>query len=150
MSEILENVKTNLASIPGINYVDEDWGQLDLYSPAPPVKFPCILIDIINNTFSNIGIDKQAEAQNRQMSAFTLQVRIAELRLTNTSARAPLNQRNQARHIFDLMEDIHVKLQGHSATSKCSKFLRTSSNRVQRDDGVREYVMLYSANEHNV
>ncbi len=150
MKEIIENTQAYLASIPGIKYVDENWGQLDLYSPAPPVQFPCVLIDVINTRFSDIGLDKQAQPQNRQMSNFILEVRVADIKTTNSSARAPLNQRNQSRHIFDLMEDIHAKLQGHSATSKCGKFIRTSQNRVQRDDGIREYVILYSGDEHNV
>ena len=27
--------------VPDLRYIAEDWGQLDFYNDAPPVKFPC-------------------------------------------------------------------------------------------------------------
>lgn len=150
MKAIINATQTILSTVTGLKYVDENWGQLDYYSPNPPVQFPCGLIDIINSTFSNIGMDKTANPMNRQMNSFNLEIRIADYKLTNSSGRAPQPQKDNARHIFDLIEDIHTKLQGFRPTTMCGKLVRISQTRVMREDGIREYVIIYSGDIQNV
>lgn len=150
MKEIIENTQELLKIIPEAQYVDENWGQLDYYSPNFPVKWPCILIDVNNAVYSNVGMDKTATPMNRQMASYTLEIRIANVKLTKTSARAPQTQRDQARSIWVLIEEVHKKMQGFAPTSMCGKLIRLSTSRVAREDGVQEYVVLYSGSNNNV
>jgi hypothetical protein len=150
MKEIINASQLKLGEIASIKFVDENTGQLDFYSPNFPVKWPCGLIDIINTKFSNIGIDNTATPQNRQMGDFTLEIRIANLKLTNSSGMAPAPQQEQAQSIWDIIEEVHVKFQGFRPTEMCGKLIRTGINRVAREDGVQEYVLLYSGDVQNV
>ncbi len=150
MKAIINSIQTKIAAISSIKYVDENWGQLDYYSSHPPVQFPCVLIDILNSNFSNIGMDKTVTPQNRQMASFNLEIRISDVKLTNSSAKAPTIQQNLARGIFDLLEDVHTQIQGFEPTDMCGKLIRSSINKVHRDDGIREYVVIYSGDVQNV
>ena len=53
------SVSTNVSKI---NYIDEDWGQLDYYAANFPVKFPCVLIDINHGQYSNLAKDIKSNA----------------------------------------------------------------------------------------
>ena len=150
MRPIIEAVQDLLKETPGIKYVDENWGQLDFYSPNFPVQWPCILIDINSAQFSNIGMDKQLKPVNRQMSEYTLELRIANLKLTKTSAKAPQSQKDLARSIWTLIEEVHELVQGFEPNENCGKLIRTGISRVAREDGVQEYAMTYSGTIHNV
>lgn len=150
MKAIIAAAQAHLTTIAAIKFVDENTGQLDFYSPNHPVKWPCALIDVVNAKYSNIGIDRLAVPQNRQMGEFTLEIRIADVKLTNTSAMAPQQQQNQARSIWDIIEDVHAIFQGFRPTEMCGKLIRTGINRVAREDGIQEYVLMYSGDVQNV
>jgi hypothetical protein len=150
MKAIIEAVQDLLEPTPGIKYVDENWGQLDYYSPNFPVKWPCALIDVNSAQFSNIGMDKQATPQNRQMGDYTLEVRIANLKLTNSSAKAPQAQKDHSRTIWTLIEEVHKLLQGFRPDENCGKLIRTGISRVPREDSVQEYTVIYSGTVNNV
>lgn len=145
MKEIIEAVQTRLAASATIKYVDENWGQLDYYSPNFPVKWPCVLIDVSQAQFSDIGRNNSQVPVNRQMGAVILELRIADVRMSNTSAKAPVMQKQYARSIHGLLEEVHASLHGWNPTATCGKLIRKSMNRVRRDDGVQEYVINYSA-----
>lgn len=54
MKEILEAVMRRLKEqVPDLAYVSEDWGQMDYYNEAPPVKFPCALISVSHISFES-------------------------------------------------------------------------------------------------
>lgn len=150
MISIIEKVQIQLATISSLAYVDENWGQLDHYTPNFPVKWPCALIDVSNAGFSNIGIDKTTEPMNRQEGTFHLEIRIANLKLSNTSHRAPQSQKDKAHSIWIEVEEVHKKIQGFEPTEACGKLIRVGLERVRRDDGVQEYVMTYSGSIYNV
>jgi len=150
MIEVIEKVQDLLVSMPGVNYVDENWGQLDYYSPNHPVKWPCILIDINQMRFTDIGMDRGATPKNRQQGEFNIELRIANVKLTNTSGRAPASQKSQARSIWLLVKEVHKLMQGFEAGDKYGKLIRTGLSRVAREDGVQEYVVFYSGSASNV
>jgi hypothetical protein len=149
MIEVLTSIQQKLTAGNIFAYVDEDWGQLDDYSTHPPVKFPCALIDISGATFSNIGRDTSRIPVNRQMGDLTIELRIADLRLTNTSSHAPNSQQLQAHSIWELIEQTHAHLHGWNPTENCSKLIRTALSRVKRDDGIQEYAIRYTAELNN-
>lgn len=150
MKQILQNIQTRLSEIEELKYIDEDWGQIDYYSPNMPVKWPCCLIDIQSGQFTNISKDFSKNPKDRQRGSFAVKITLANLKLSNTSFRAPQEQKDRAWAIFELMEKIHQKLHGFSPNENCSNMLRLSFGRAQRDDGVQEYAVIYEFEAHNV
>ena len=86
----------------------------------------------------------------RQMGNAVFSFTIADLKLTNTSGKAPQMQKNNAWSIWDLIEKIHAHLQGFNPSANAGKMIRTSLNRVKRDDGVQEYTVIYICGLHNI
>lgn len=150
MKAVLKNIQDILAVIPALKYVDEDWGQLDDYSPNPPTQFPLALIDVGSLQYSDIGKDKGATPQNRQMATGTIVISIANLKLTNTSARAPQTQKDQAWTIWNIVESVHVKLHGVVIGGSAGAMMRTAMRKVKRDDGIQEYEVTYTIGMTNV
>jgi len=150
MKDFLENVQTKLTAVSELLYIDEDWGQLDSYSPNPPAKFPCGLIDITSLVFSNIGKDITANPINRQMAEGIITISIANLKLSNTSQKAPQSQKDNAWKIWEIKEKVHQQLQGWKPTADSGALIRTSDKRIRRDDGIQEYQVTYSLSEANV
>lgn len=147
--QIIEAIQTRLEPL-SIAYVDEDWGQLDYYSPNFPVKWPCTLIDVLNGQYENIGKDKTATPQNRQTAETMVSLTIANLKLTNTSGRAPQLQKNAGFNIWKLKQDIHELLHGWKPTEFSGALIRSNFQRVKRDDGVQELIVVYSLGATNV
>lgn len=150
MKALIQAIQNKIQAVTGVNYVDEDWGQLDYFSPNFPVKFPCVLIDVANANYSNIGQDKQATPINRQMADATVSLTIANLKLTNSSGLAPQFQKDNTWSIHELIEEIHKVVQGYKATDKATALIRVGMSRTKRDDGVQEYTVRYSVNLNNV
>ncbi|MEY4926285.1 MAG: hypothetical protein RI894_721 [Bacteroidota bacterium] len=150
MKTVLKNIQDTLLTVPALRYVDEDWGQLDDYSPHPPTQFPLALIDIGNLQYSDIGKDKTATPQNRQMATGTIVISIANLKLTNSSARAPQTQKDKAWAIWDIVESVHAKLHGIAVDGAAGALMRTNMRKVKRDDGIQEYEVTYTIGMTNV
>ncbi|MEI6683445.1 MAG: hypothetical protein WCO44_12485 [Bacteroidota bacterium] len=139
MKTLIADLKTRLAQVPTIRYIDEDWGQLDYYSPNPPAKWPCALIDISQVQWTSQG-------QHIQTGMVQLSIRVADVRLANTNAKAPESQRTAAASIFDLLYSINEKLHGWTAGegSDYGPLTRVSTRRIAREDGIREFEIIYS------
>ena len=150
MKVVLQNIQDILTAIPELRYIDEDWGQLDDYSPNPPTQFPLALIDIGNLQYSDIGKDRSATPQNRQMATGTIVISIANLKLTNTSGKAPQTQKNQAWSIWDIIQGIHEKLHGIVVGGSAGAMMRTATKKVKRDDGIQEYEVTYTIGITNI
>jgi hypothetical protein len=150
MKVILQSIQDVLSTIPELKYIDEDWGQLDDYSPNPPTQFPLALIDIGSLQYSDIGKDRTATPQNRQMATGTIVISIANLKLTNTSARAPQTQKDKAWSIWDIVQSVHEKLHSVAVGGSAGAMMRTAMRKVKRDDGIQEYEVTYTIGVSNV
>jgi len=150
MDEEISAVITKLAGIPDIKYADENWGQLDYYSPNFPVKFPCTLVDTSDVQYSNIGLDKTLMPIQRQQGDVSFGITVANLKLTNSSHLAPQGQKDEAFKIQVILETIHARLHGWRPSDRCGALIRKSLRRIKRDDGVQEYELLYSCGINNV
>ncbi len=137
-----------IKEIPEIKYCDEDWGQLDYYSPNFPVKWPCLLIDINDASFSDLGQSPNLKPKNRQMAELRVTLTLANQRLTNSSAMASKFQKKEARSLFYIIEKLHQVLHGNTVFK--GVLIRESMNRVKRDDGVQEYTIVYKTNITNI
>lgn len=150
MNLFLQTVQDKLANISALKYIDEDWGQMDSYSPNPPTKFPCALIDITSLNFSNIGKDNSADPVNRQIADGSVTFIVANLKLSNTSHRAPQSQKDSAWSIWTIIGDLHKAVHGWKPTESSGALMRTGIKRIRRDDGIQEYQITYSIGFANV
>ena len=138
MDTVISTAQARLVSkVPALKNVDEDWGQLDNYSPNFPTKWPCALIDVLDVQWSNIG-------KKIQMGLAQVRVKIADLRLSNSSKAAPAGQKANSNSFYTLTQQVYTALHGWSGASHYSAFIRLSERRVQRDDGVKEHWMIFT------
>ncbi|WP_346236142.1 hypothetical protein ABDK00_016955 [Niabella insulamsoli] len=138
MDILIKDIQNRLsAEIPALKYVDEDWGQLDDYSPNPPVKWPCALIDINHVLYSNAG-------RHSQLGEATITISVADIKLTNSSSKAPAGQKQKQTDYLQLIKSIHIALHGWHGHNHYSSLIRTIFKRVKRDDGVRQHLITYT------
>jgi hypothetical protein len=131
-----------------LDYIDVDWGQLDNYDRQPPVKFPCALLDIRALNYSNTG-------NLGQIGIIDVEVRLADLILSNSSAGAPATQKAQAMRIFRLTEAVFKHLHGWETPALPNPqspipqlfgpLTRLSATRTKRTDGIKEMRMVFRA-----
>lgn len=137
MKELIDDIKTRIEPVTGLKYVDEDWGQLDYYSPAPTVKFPCALVDIGQVQWSDTG--------NRvQIGTASVIIRIADQHISNSNVKAPTAQKTKSLSFFDMIMYVHQKLHGWSGAKNNGPLTRVAYKKVKRDDGIREIEMIYA------
>lgn len=149
MNTILENLENELAKISDLKHIDENWGQLNFYGSDYPVMWPCALIRPTSGTYSNIGKDRTATPVNRQEGTQSIEITVADLKLTNTSKRAPLNQKQKGFKIWETVQKVHEILQGFSPAENAGGLVRTNISGVLRDDGVQEVKIIYTVGLHN-
>jgi len=132
MKHIFLSIQDRLSEIPGLQYIDKDWGQLQY--EQPPVKWPCALLDVANADFKQLGRGfQQADAD--------ITVTVANLNLVRSSAKAPM--RGHAYATIDLLEEIHQALQLFSDGRHFSPLMRTNLQKVAADKDMEVYVMTY-------
>ena len=85
MKALLEKIQQQVSEIAELKYIDENWGQLDYYSPNMPVQFPCALIDVQQVQFTNLGRDMSKKPVQRQIGQVSIKITIANMRLSNSS-----------------------------------------------------------------
>jgi len=146
----LEAIQAKIMEVEAIPYVDEDWGQLDDYSPNYPVKWPCCLIDLQGASFSDTGMQRNASPENRQEATATVTLVFANQKLTNGSGRAPLSQKQATWLIHDIIEAAHKLLHGWRPVEPHGKLVRTGQRKIRRDDGVQMHQVIYTVGLHNV
>jgi hypothetical protein len=71
---------------------------------------------------------------------------VSDLRLSNTSYGAPQQQKTNAAQIWFILENIHKALHGWRPANQkeFGTLTRISSRRVKRDDGIREFEVVYN------
>jgi hypothetical protein len=138
MKQIIQNMQDRLTQrVPELKYVDQDWGQMD-YFQNPPVKFPCALIDIQAAQYTNNG-------NFVQQGTATVVVRLFDLKLSNSSQAAPNNQKENAKKIWQLIEDVNKALHGQNFLQEGYGLpMRESMRRTKRRDGCYQTELFYT------
>lgn len=138
MKQIIQNFQNKLvASVPALKYVDQDWGQMDFYA-TPPVKFPCALIDIQDAQYTNAG-------ELIQHGSATVVVRLFDIKLSNSSQAAPATQKENAKKIWQLIEDVNKALHGQNFLQQgFASPNRVSLRRTKRNDGCYQTELYYT------
>lgn len=134
LTDVLDRLKDK---VPALKYFDEDWGQLDYYYPHPPVKWPCVLVDATDANWSD-------EGRKIQTGLIQVKIRLADLRLNNTSGNAPQGQKDKAFAIFTIQKEIYKALHGWTGSRHYSSLKRVRMGRVKREDGVRIYETIFT------
>jgi len=150
MKAFLESIQAKLGEVTEIKYIDEDWGQLDEFSQNSPVQWPCCLFDISTVNYSDTGLDRLLVPQNRQEGAANITLTFANMKLTNTSFKAPQTQKDNVWSFHDIIELAHAKLHAWSPVAGSGKLIRKSFKRVKRDDGIQQYEVVYAIKFQNV
>ncbi|MDR0509628.1 MAG: hypothetical protein LBH06_00870 [Rikenellaceae bacterium] len=131
------DIQDRLAALSELKYVDEDWGQLDGEGRSPAVKFPCVLIDCSNITASQAG-------EHVMLDTISVVVRVADLRLSNSSAQAPHGQKEKHYRLFEIIAKVISALHGWSGDPQAyGRLRRISMQRERRGDGVRLYELTF-------
>lgn len=149
MNTILKATQERLAELTELKYIDENWGQLDLFGPEIPVQWPAALIAVQGAQFSNLGRDNRATPPNRQEGVLAIEISIAKMKLTNGSFRATQLQKTHAFEVWDIVQKVHEKLHGWNALPEVGKMVRTQLATVRRDDGVQEIRITYTVGLHD-
>ena len=149
MKALLEKIQQQVSEIAELKYIDENWGQLDYYSPNMPVQFPCALIDVQQVQFTNLGRDMSKKPVQRQIGQVSIKITIANMRLSNSSMQAPRRQKEEVWAIWGIIEKKHQQQNGVSLLPNVSALIRSSQSRTLRDDGVQEYEVYYSCEVQN-
>jgi hypothetical protein len=141
INDILTAIMERLAEKePNLKYLDEDYGQLSYYQENVPVKFPCALLELQQTSWKN-------QSQKAQDGVLNISIRVADLKLSNTNYKAPTTQKTKAAAIWIVIENIHKALHGWRplANPEFGTLTRISTSRVKRDDGIREFELVYSS-----
>jgi len=138
MKQIIQNIQDRLMQeVPALKYVDQDWGQMDFYQ-TPPVKFPCALIDIQSAQYTNDG-------KLVQQGVATVVISLFDLKLSNSSQAAPTGQKENAKKIWQLIEDVNKALHGKNFLQQSYGLpVRTNMRRTKRKDGCYQTDLYYT------
>ena len=136
-STIIKDLQDMLAeALPGVKYIDKDWGQLSM--EQPPVGWPCILIDI-----EQVEI-RPLNDGNEQVKA-TVVLTVANKRTNSSSAHAPRVSKEKSMDTIDMTDDIHNLVQDYAAIGAEYSPLQVESFYKLNDlPGAEVYVMRYT------
>jgi hypothetical protein len=138
MKQIIQDIQDRLVQdVPALKYVDQDWGQMDFWREHP-VKFPCALIDIQSAQYTNNG-------DFIQQGTATIAIRLFDLKLSNSSQKAPDNQKENAKKIWQLIEDVNKAIHGQNFLQEGYGLpIREQMRRTKRNDGCYQTELYYS------
>lgn len=131
MKEIFLKIQEQLTSVPGLKYIDKDWGQLS-YEPLP-VKYPAALIDVDSVDYTQL-------AKGWQKATANILITVVNVNLVRSSAMAP--NKNDSYATLELIEDIHQALQLFGGTT-FQPLERIKLRKVFSDKGAEIYTMVY-------
>lgn len=136
MKHILDSIMRRLQEqVPSLQYIAEDWGQLDFYDDAPPVKFPCALISVSTVRF-------EPQTMSSRWATMTILVRVADAPAVSGTMAAPESYRNRAFAIFDLMDAIGNALYAFGE-DEFNPLEQKNITHYSREDAIREYALLF-------
>lgn len=138
MKQIVQNIQDRLVQqVPALKYVDQDWGQMDFWREHP-VKYPCALIDVQSAAYTNQG-------GLIQQGVATVVIRLFDLKLSNSSQKAPDNQKENAKKIWQLIEDVNKALHGQTFLQAGYGLpMREQMRRTKREDGCYQTELYYT------
>jgi hypothetical protein len=137
-SKLLQQLKNKIkAEVPEIRYINQDLGQLE--EPRPPVTYPCVLIDMDEFDFSEVGNEP------KQMADGFVIIRLCLQTSSSSSSLAPDVVFEKSLDFYELEYKLYSVL--HSwAPVGFGKMLRKKASTEKRDDNKRVRLMPFAIN----
>lgn len=95
------------------------------------------MVDSFAVTYENMG-------KKGQLGLATIRVVIADLKLINSSQKAPTGQKTKSKSFYLLMKEVYKALHGFSGHDHYTVLIRIREGRLKRNDGVRAHEMLFT------
>ncbi len=130
---IAERLKLKATSI---RYIDQDLGQLENYGLRPAVSFPCVLIDVDEFEFSDMGNDP------RQLGDGFVIIRLGEAAWSSSAKFSPAGVREKALQYYEYEQEIYKALHNWSPEG-FSRMLRRKLRTEKREDDIRVRIMAF-------
>lgn len=88
--QLLKDIYTQLKTqVPELRWIDQDFGQLEIFQVRPSVSFPCALIDFQQTSYSNMS-------QLAQAGDLTITVRLGFAPFSASNQLAPDDVKDKA------------------------------------------------------
>ena len=134
MKQIFLSIQERIADlVPGVRYIDKNWGQLNI--PQPPVQWPCCLIDLANIDYS------QTSSRDRLATA-TINITVADQHTVRSSAKAP--SISNAYDILDVQEAIMETLEGWRVPDTTQALTRSNLAKTYSDKSYDVYTLTFT------
>ena len=125
---IVAHIETN---VPEIRFISQDLGQLEFYDDKPPVSYPCVLIDVGELAYENMG-------QNMQIATASVTLRLALASYSDVSNLPNAQVRNKALEFYDIENKLSTLLHNwQPANEFLGAMYRTATSTEKRDDNIR-------------
>jgi hypothetical protein len=138
MESLFNDIQNRIAgNLPQLSLIDEDYGQLEAIETAEdtyPVTFPCVLINIPETEWSNLG-------GGSQRGNTTVIIRLAIDCYDDTHYGSGTEQKAAER--LQLAQSVHRLAQGFKPTG-ASPLIRRSSRFYSRPHAIKVYEMSYN------
>ncbi|MCX8018921.1 MAG: hypothetical protein N2747_00335 [Chitinophagaceae bacterium] len=129
-ADVIQSILQRLNQIAALKYISENWGQLDFFGYEHPVKYPCVLVNIPQAAYSNLG-------QGVQLADATVRLTIGYQRLVNPNVAARLSMQNAAlKPAYDLLAAIQALLHGFKPVPNGGPLTRQTQRNINREDGI--------------
>lgn len=134
MKQIFLSIQKRLAdNVPALQYIDKNWGQLNI--AKPPVKWPCCLMDIDS-------IDYSQASENTRMAEASIILTIADCHTVRSSANAPNKEDSYA--ILDVIEKVAAILDGYRVPDTTQALVYTRMQKTFSDQSYDVYNLTFT------
>ena len=123
------------AEVPAIAYVDQELGQLK--NSRPPVSWPCLLIDLEDFRFENVGTQVQ-------LATGTVVLLLGFAAYSTSWQGTPPEATQKALNYYDIEWALHKALHGWTPGGFTGSLARTGAATQKRTDHYRVRELRYS------
>jgi len=138
MKQLIQNIQERLVQeVTAMNYVDQDWGQMDFFTD-PPVQFPCALIDVQLAQYTN-------NADHIQQGTANVIIRLFNRKMDAGNPEELNEAIEDARNIWQLMEEVNKALHGQNFLPEGYGLpMRQQMQKSKREDGYNQTELHYA------
>lgn len=139
MKELFLAITAQLKTVAALNWIDDDYGQMEAYEMAPDIAFPGALVNLSYPQTE----DTSDHADLSQLVYANVQVRLCFEPKGETNAAAPDAVRQEALDRFDVVQAVHEALQGFDHNGSIMGLSRVSQVPEARRDNYKVIKLIY-------
>jgi len=125
-------------AVPELRWIDQDFGQLERFEYRPEVSFPCVLIDFVNATYSQM-------AELSQLGEVAVQLRLGLAPFSQSYQIAPQDVKEKALEYYTIEQKVFQAIHGWH-NDFCQPLIRQSAITEHRDNdpiGLRVRILTF-------